>query len=291
MNTATLPRFTRDNSPGQIAMNISGRDYLSWSQVDQMRRCPRKYAFTYVEQARPDFLPSSLLFGSAIHAALEHHLQRRLEGEDSERSELLAIFLDEWKRRDDEQPDIPVRFNKTESETILIEQAQRMLAAFLASPLAQPQGEIIAVEEKLRGTLRPGLPDMVARVDAIYRDQDSLRVIDFKTSRSKWNEAKVSESADQLLLYHHMAQSMSRHMNLPIKLCFGVITKAKSPAVQLLDVPISAGQVERVVNLIEQVWQAIQAGNFYPSPSPMNCSTCPFKSRCPAYGNPAHHTS
>ena len=269
-------------------MNISGRDYLSWSQVDQMRRCPAKYGFGYVEQTKPAFLPSSLLFGSAIHSALEHHFQQLLEGRLSASSELMTVFMDEWKRRDGEDPDVPVRFNKSESEASLIEQAQRMLAAFLASPLAKPKGVIIAVEEKLRGKLKPSLPDVVARVDAIWLDRDCLRVIDFKTSRSKWSADKVNESADQLLLYHHMAQSMSRHMDLPIKLLFGVITKGKTPAVQMLDVPVSAGRVERVVNQIEQVWQAIKAGHYYPSPSPMNCSTCPFKSRCPAHGDPVH---
>lgn len=34
---------------------------------------------------------------------------------------------------------------------------------------------------------------------------------------------------------------------------------------------------------IAQVWAAIQSGNFYPSPSPQNCATCPFRSRCPIF--------
>ncbi|MEX2215167.1 MAG: PD-(D/E)XK nuclease family protein [Phycisphaeraceae bacterium] len=283
-----LPSFAKRDSPGEIAQSISGRDYLSWSQVDQMRRCPAKYGFGYVEQSKPAFLPSSLLFGSAIHSALEHHFQQLLEGRLTSQRELMAVFMDEWRRRDNEDPDVPVRFNKSESEASLIELAQRMLAAFLISPLANPQGQIIAVEEKLRGCLKASLPDVVARVDAIWLDRQAMHVIDFKTSRSRWNADKVNESADQLLLYHHMAQSMSRHTGLPIKLHFGVITKGKAPVVQLLDVPVSAGRVERVVNLIEQVWQAIKAGHYYPSPSPMNCSTCPFKSRCPAYGDPVH---
>ena len=35
---------------------------------------------------------------------------------------------------------------------------------------------------------------------------------------------------------------------------------------------------------VAQVWDAIKAGNFYPSPSPQNCITCPFRSRCPVFG-------
>ena len=281
-----LPSFRGPATPAQTALNITGLAYLSWTQVDQMRRCPKKYGFQYVQREKPAFLPSSLLFGSAIHAAIEHHLQRRLEGTSSDRSMLLTRFDEEWRRRDGEQPGVPIKFNKGEDENTLFEQAGRMIDAFLASMLAQPRGRILAVEEKLRGRVLSTLPDVVARVDAIWQDDDFLHVVDYKTSRSRWSEDKVNESADQLLLYHHMAGSMSRHLDLPIKLNFGVITKAMSPAVQLLDVPVSPGRVRQVISLIEQVWGAIQAGNFYPSPSPMNCSTCPFKARCPAFANP-----
>ena len=251
-----------------------------------MRRCPRKYAFTYVEQTRPEFLPSSLLFGSAIHSALEHHFQLLLEGSNASRATLLRVFYEEWRRRDAEQPEVPVRFNKDESEPMLLDQAERMIDAFLASPLARPSGPIIAVEEKLRGKLATSLPDIVARVDAIWQDEEALHLIDFKTSRSRWTADKASESADQLLLYHHMAMSMSRHLELPLKLHFGVITKAKTPVVQLLDVPVSAERTRQVIHVIGQVWQAIAAGHYYPNPSPMNCSTCPFKSKCPAFHDP-----
>ncbi|MBI1335891.1 MAG: hypothetical protein GC164_02895 [Phycisphaera sp.] len=35
---------------------------------------------------------------------------------------------------------------------------------------------------------------------------------------------------------------------------------------------------------VRQVWSAIKAGHDYAAPSPMMCSTYPFKGRCPAYG-------
>jgi len=43
-------------------------------------RHPKKFSFQYVEQIQPDFVPSSLLFGQAIHHAIELHYRCLLEG-------------------------------------------------------------------------------------------------------------------------------------------------------------------------------------------------------------------
>ena len=77
---------------------------------------------------------------------------------------------------------------------------------------------------------------------------------------------------------------MSRSLGLPVKLHFGIVTKSKTPAVQVLPVPTDAGRVAALKETVAGVWEAIQAGNFYPSPSPMSCTTCPFRSRCPVFG-------
>jgi len=63
------------------AVTITGRDYVSWSQLDVMRRCPQRFYLQYVEDTMPQFVPSSLVFGGAVHSALEAFYQGRLEGE------------------------------------------------------------------------------------------------------------------------------------------------------------------------------------------------------------------
>ena len=70
-----------------------------------------------------------------------------------------------------------------------------------------------------------------------------------------------------------------------MKLHFAILTKAKKPVVQLIPVPTDTDTDRQATmrDSIRQVWQAIQGGNFYPSPSPQNCSGCPFRSRCPVF--------
>jgi len=275
-------------SPNLAAEQLTARTYLSHSQISLMRSCPRKFAYIYIEKAPPDFIPSSLIFGGSIHASLETYFRAKLEGIAITASDLLSTYHDAWTEqlaRAREQAggtEVPVRFNKTDTPASVHATAERMLAAFLNSTLAEPKGTILGVEEQLRVMLSPDLPDVLAKVDLVTHTEGWLHVVDFKTSRSRWTAQKAEESADQLLLYAVTLAELSRSLGLPARLHFAVITKAKTPVVQLLPVQVDPGRVEVLTQTIAQVWEAIRAGNFYPSPSPMNCTTCPFRSRCPA---------
>jgi CRISPR/Cas system-associated exonuclease Cas4 (RecB family) len=271
-------------APNRAVERLTGRSYLSHSQISLMRSCPQRFAFQYVEKVPKDFQPSALLLGGGIHSALELFFRAKLEGLGVTKEALLSAYHDAWNcQQRDAGDEIPVRFNIGESPDTLHALADRMIVAFLTSPLAEPKGVIVGIEEELRIVLHPDLPDVLARVDLVTQTDGSLHVIDFKTSRSRWTEQKAAESGDQLVLYGQTVARMSRSMGLPVKLHFAVLTKHKKPQVQILPVAADEQRVEVMRDGIAQVWAAIQAGNFYPSPSPMSCATCPFKSRCPVF--------
>lgn len=279
--TTTRAAVAMERPATKLARAITGRPYISWSQVSTMRRCPQQFSFRYIEGAKPDFVPSSLKFGGSIHSALEFHFRCKMEGLSPSMPELQHAYRLAWKEKD--RDDAPIRFNKGEDDGMLDDLAQRMLGAFVESPLARPAGEIIAIEESIQATIDPDLPDVLAKVDMIHQDDQGLYLIDYKTSRSRWTEAKAAESAEQLLLYHKTASRIVEHLNLPVHLSFGVITKAKSPVAQSIPVPTDAGRVSQITAVVSQVWDAVKAGNFYANPQPMNCTTCPFKPKCPAF--------
>jgi putative RecB family exonuclease len=271
---------TDDQQANDVIESITGRRHLSWSQLNSYRSCPRRWFFSHVEGLEPEFTSSALLFGSAIHSAAQCHYEQALAGLTTTPAELVEVYHQAWK--DDQlDRDIPVRFNKTESEDELHATAEKMIGAFLASDLAKPEGDLIAIEETLTGQVHEDLPDLVARIDVVWQTDESTHLMDLKTSRSRWSETKVHESADQLLLYQLLASRLAPDQEL--QLHFGVITKAKSPAVQLLNVPHDEERASKVVDLMLPVWNAMKAGVDFASPSPMSCSTCPFQSRCPAY--------
>jgi putative RecB family exonuclease len=254
------------------------RDYLSYSAVRTFQSCPLKYRFRYIDGLQEDCVSSSLIFGSAIHAAVEFFFQQQLAGEESPTSDrLMEVYRFAWQDRSETE----IRFGKTESAESLDELADRMLSAFLESDLSQPAGRIIGVEEELRGELMSGLPDLLGRIDLLLETDDSILVQDFKTSRSAWKAHQAEDQSEQLLLYADLARRLVPGKRL--RLQFAVVTKGKTPKCQLLEAKFDQAKLDRTKQVFSHVWSAIQTGHFYPSPSPMQCPGCGYRDRCAAW--------
>ena len=291
MTTMTVDRRTsapmpiQHRQPNQVAMQITGRPYVSYSQLSLMRSCPKKFEFQYVQNAPKDFLPISLIYGGSLHASLESFYRARLEGVTLSADEMKIAYQFAWQENLTQAGEgVPVKYGAKEDEAAVHALADRTIAAFLESPLATPKGIVLGIEEELQIVLHPDLPDMLARVDLVTSSDSALFVTDFKTSRSKWTPEKAQESSEQLQIYASAAADMAAQMTLPVKLVFAVLTKAKSPQVQILPVPTDSDRIAAMTESAVQTWSAIVAGNFYAAPHPMNCSTCPYRSRCSAFG-------
>ncbi len=126
-----------------------------------------------------------------------------------------------------------------------------------------------------------GRPEFLGIVDLVFESGDTLIVRDYKTSRSKWNQGTAELSADQLLLYSELAKSLLP--DLEIKLEFAVITKTKSPTVDLFQIDADEKRIRRTKQIASCTLDAIEAGIFYPNQSAMNCGGCPYRSACAAW--------
>ena len=254
------------------------RDYLSYSAVRTFQSCPLKYRFRYVDGLAEDCVSSSLIFGSAIHSAVEFYFTQQLSGASAPSLDtLLDVYQQSWKERAEEN----IEFGKSETADSLHEMSARMLQKFLNSELTQPEGRIIGIEEKFRGVLIPGLPDLLGYVDLLLETEDAVIVRDFKTSRSAWDQQQAVDNSDQLLLYADLVRRVIPGKQL--RLQFAVITKTRDPKVQLLETPFDDSKLDRTKRIFESVWSAIQSGHFYPSPSPMQCPSCGYRTQCAAW--------
>jgi putative RecB family exonuclease len=254
------------------------RDYLSYSAVRTFQSCPLKYRFRYIDGLAEDCVASSLIFGSAIHAAVEFYFTRQLSGESAPSLDLLLdVYQQSWKDRAEEK----IQFGKSETSDALHDMAHRMLEKFLASELIQPEGRIIGIEEGFRGVLIPGLPDLLGYVDLLLETNDAVIVRDFKTSRSAWDPQQAADQSDQLLLYADLVRQVMPGKQL--RLQFAVLTKTRDPKIQLLETRFDESRLDRTKRVVESVWSAIQSGHFYPSPSPMQCPSCGYRTQCNAW--------
>ena len=264
--------------PNQIAEQLTGRPYTSWSAITTYQACSLRYKFRYLDGLPEAAVSANLVFGGAIHRAAEVHLRERLIGNSAPSLDMLmAAYNEAWQEHDAQQ----VQFGKTDDRAALDDLAQRMLTTFQSSELAEPPGTIIGIEEELTGELIPGVPDLLARIDLLVDDGDSLILTDLKTARSRWSNDQVQDSAGQLLLYHELAKPIAE--GRPIRLAFAVITKTKTPEVFRHEVWADPRQIDRVKRIVETVWKAIEAGIFFPAPSAMQCPSCPFREQCRAW--------
>lgn len=267
ISATTVPLRTRDLP--------TGRDYLSYSAVTAYARCPLAFYFRYVAGLPEKTVSSSLAFGGAVHGAIEHHFNELLAGaEPPSLDSLMGEYDAAWKEYDPEA----VRFGKEAGRDELASLAQRMLTAFQTSDAARPDGMILGVEEELRGPVVPGCPDILGRLDLIVETTDAVVVTDLKTARSRWSRNQVEEAGAQLLLYHELAKVLVPRKRLRLR--FAVMTKAKQPAIDIHEVPADLRQIDRTKRIVERVWRAIEAGHFYPAPSPTQCPSCPFREPC-----------
>lgn len=254
------------------------RDYLSFSAISLYASCPLRYYFRYLAGLPEDVVSASLVFGGSIHRALQVHFEHLLARASAPPLDtLLEAFWDEWHQHDHQR----IEFGKGDGVDGIAKLAEKMLTAFQMSDLARPAGTIIAVEEELRGELVSGLPDLLARVDLMVESADSVTITDFKTARSAWSHEHVEDAAGQLLLYHELAKSIAGDKTLRLE--FAVLTKTKLPEVVIHPVDVDQRRLERMKLVAERVWRAIEGRNFYPSPSPINCPSCPYRAECRAW--------
>lgn len=263
-------------TPNEIADRLTGRSYLSYSAINTYRACPLRYRFRYLDGLPEASVSASLVFGSAIHRAAQLHFDRLLIGEPPPRSdEMLMAYQDAWH---DQLEVTQVRFSKGDDADSLNSLAGRVLDAFCASPAAQPLGRILGVEEELLGAILPGIPDVLGRIDLLTETDDAVVITDVKTSRSRWSRNQAEEATEQLLLYSELVKPLVPGKR--IRLRFIVLTKTKGPIVDIHDLPTEPQRVKRILRIVERVWRAIESDSFYPTPSPMQCTTCPYRGPC-----------
>ena len=253
-------------------------DHLSHSAVSTYQQCPLKWHFRYVAKIPEEVIGSALVFGSAVHSAVERHFQSLLEtGSPPAIEELLSSFDESWQSFDTEK----IKYGRGDDAESMRELAERMLKAFQQHEFASPDGSIVAIEESMRGEFVEGVPDVLARIDLALQKGDELVLTDFKTSRSRWSTEQAQNNAEQLLLYADLAGRVLDGRK--IRLQYAVVTKAKTSVMEVHEVEFDVNRLNRTKAVFKEVWKAIDGGVVYPAPSQMNCYSCGYKTACRAW--------
>ena len=258
--------------------SLTGRNYLSFSQISTYQACPLKWWFSYASHHTPEHVSAALLLGGGIHAAIQTMLQSLMTLDLTPSiDEMMEVYQRHW---DQSPKNIPIRYGKNETKESVDETARRMLERLHDSPYLWPTGNILGIEQAFRLSLDDRIPDLLAKIDLLEHRDDELIITDYKTSRSAWNQSFARMKADQLILYACACQDVMTELNAKVKARFVVITKGKTPKVDHWDVPVDREHMKGVRATAIQVCHAMRQRIFYPSPSVMHCSGCSYAKRC-----------
>ncbi|WP_242370665.1 PD-(D/E)XK nuclease family protein [Anaeromyxobacter sp. SG26] len=257
--------------------------YISVSQIKTWLRCPRSYVLHYVRGVEAAFVPTALAFGTAFHeAAAALYLEAKNTGEPLRLAYVQDVFRDAWDRAssgpvplqadEDGEDDSGALtdkgiamlgvFHEFATEALAHQVVESVEQAFAVSIFDPDSGEVL--EEQLVGT-----------VDLVVREDERRVVVEHKTAARRYG-------ADQLRFdiqptAYKLAARLGGLGEVGVR--YQVVTKAKTPALQVEDVVRGEQHEDDLLRTALGVLRSIDAGVDFPLRG-AQCRTCPYAHGC-----------
>jgi len=253
------------------AASAGRRLSLSHYQVDDYLACPAKYRYVHVVGV-PVAPHHSLVYGSALHAAVQEFHRRQMRGHPADETAVLDAFERAWTNEG---------FLSRDHEEARLAAGREALRRFLAVQ-ARPGAVVPAHVERefsfeLDGDRVRGRWD---RVDVEPSGgggvPDRVTITDYKASDVR-DPAKARERARaslQLSIYALAWHEIHGHPPDAVQLHFldsGLVGRAE----------VDDRRLEKAREAIRRAAAGIRAGVFAATPDRVTCSYCPFRDICP----------
>src|SRR2546425_983306 len=173
------------------APSADGVPTVSYSHIEDCRRCPLLYRFKHVLQI-PVLPTPPMIYGLALHEAVRDYLRRKREGETPTLEDLQATFKAAW---------LAEGFISPEHESERFTAGLEALRRFHEQERGMPAADL--VEQRFSFML--GQDRVVGRWDRVDRTPEGAVVIDYKTTALEADGGEAAQrkaSQDlQLLVY------------------------------------------------------------------------------------------
>lgn len=248
---------------------------LPIAAINTYRTCPLRYYFQYEAKLPQRAVAASALFGTAIQQAIADHFRALAAG----RSAISAgDLMGQYQAQMDRSRDAEVIYG-ADNRAALDLVASRMLKAFAEHPSAiPPRGELLTKAE-LAGKIAERLPELSGCVFLIAKTRRDLVLRDYRISRSRLTDEQLETATDSVLLLGELAR-LTYGASRSLQLESIVLFKTKDATIDTYLLAASSAAASRAKVTAEHVWRAIHARAFYPTPSPIHCSSCPFRQPC-----------
>lgn len=234
---------------------------LSRQQIDDYFTCPKKYYYAHVIKI-PLLENQNLMYGTAIHAALDHYFNRKIKGQKVSLKQLIRDYDQAFKN---------VGFITREHEEQRHKQGIETLTKFYDED--QKSGEVPSGVETIFEFFEDGVK-INGRYDVIYGHNDKIEIRDFKTSdvkNQKDADRRIKEST-QMMIY--ALAWYEKNKVIPKTTLHFIESDLKG------ETKYSKKELDSTKKMIFEVADGIKTNNFSAKPDLFSCKYCPYRDIC-----------
>jgi CRISPR/Cas system-associated exonuclease Cas4 (RecB family) len=284
---------------------IEGQLLLSHSSIDAYLTCPKRYQYSHVLHV-PTAPHHSLVYGSALHQAVQEFHRAEGRGRILSEEELIAVFEAAWTNegfvsREHELARLDAgrgalrrfRTGRLEPGTVAPAWVEREFSFSLGGDRIRgrfdrvdivaaggegPSAEI-DVAVALAEASRPGSGTRADVVEPSFGllGREEVTITDYKSSdvRDPVKARQRARESLQLQIYAMAYEAMTGRLPDAVQLHFldsGLVGRAT----------LEAPRLERARERISTAAAGIRARDYTPTPTTMACTYCPFREICPS---------
>ena len=262
-----LHRSASTSPPSKGGLRKMGEDELltlSHYQVDDYLTCPLKYKYVHLLRI-PVTQHHTVIYGRAVHAAVEAYYRARLEKRPFSEKDLLEVFETFWSSEG---------FLSREHEERRLLAGRDALRRFY---LEENKVKLLPSAVEKEFTCVIGKERIIGRWDLLYESKEGVCISDIKTSEVRLQE-KADERAKESLQLSIYALAYKEIFG---KLPHGVELRFLESGLRGESIRTER-DLEKTLEKIKEASRGIRARDFTPKPAYQVCRYCAYREICPS---------
>ncbi len=235
---------------------------LSRAQIDDYYTCPQKFYYAHIVKI-PLLENHYLMYGTAIHAALDHYFQRKIAGQKPDYKQLISDFKRTFRN---------VGFITREHEDRRYKTGLETLSRFYNQDQKEP---VIPAAVEERFEFSENKIKVNGRYDLIVDKGKDASIIDFKTSKVKDQKDADRRVKDSTQMKIYALAWYEKFGFIPKSILYFIEYDLRG------EVVYKPKQLEKTKEMILEVGKGIKSGKLKATPAQRQCSLCPYSDICP----------
>ncbi|MEI8143600.1 MAG: ATP-dependent DNA helicase [Candidatus Berkelbacteria bacterium] len=234
---------------------------LSRQQIDDYFSCPKKFYFAHIIKI-PLLENQFLMYGTAIHAALDHFFNRRINNIKTSLEELLSDYKQAFRN---------VGFIAANQEDLRYQQGAETLTRFYQreEKTPTPASEVEFPFEFFENNIK-----INGRFDLISRAPEKSEIFDFKTSAVKDQKDADSRIKKSVQMMIYSLAWYEKYKTIPTTTLVFIESGLIGTAT------FSEAELENTKQMIFTVAAGIRENDMRAKPDAFQCNYCPYNTIC-----------